>query len=525
MVKWLPSGDELIVVTSDGVPNEFINGEVQAWNLANGARRTLAKLQQQLWNDVVVSPDGKTVAIATDGVLLIDAVKGGPLRKLNTELRDIKLAWSSDGRVLAARGVLTGGSGYEVFSFDASMGKVLSHETRPFQTVGAFEINDKGQVTRDFGLNSITRRDGAGWKTVRRANRNNVTMMAVALSSDGKLWVWADLDGGVAWHDGETGRLLRYQPGLRQWAEALAWSPDGGTLAVGYGRRNRSGTYGEVELIDARTGRWQVALPAHQSPSEEQTGVNSVAWSPDGRFFVSSSSKDEGFTMQLRVWDGATHQHLRDVPLEVGTVRLRFSADGSTLLCGGSVGEILVWKNAARLFTENIAPDLVLDQATELNEEDQHDGAADAVMSLALSPDNRVLLVGSGNYVNGVFRAWDFVTGKPLAVLAKGPTVGSVTFSADGRHFWTGDAEGKIVEWDAETLKPQRTLSDKGEFCGSLLLSPNGRFLAAERGDVTLFSLPDGAISGVLTGSSSSINEIIISPDGRLLAGGMKAAA
>jgi WD40 repeat protein len=118
VVKWLPSGDELIVVTSDGVPNEFINGEVQAWRLTSGARRTLAKFKQQLWNDVVVSPDGKTIAIATDGVRLIDAVKGGQLLTLNTELREIKLAWSPDGRVLAARGISTG---VAVTRFSASM--------------------------------------------------------------------------------------------------------------------------------------------------------------------------------------------------------------------------------------------------------------------------------------------------------------------------------------------------------------------------------------------------------------------
>lgn len=72
-------------------------------------------------------------------------------------------------------------------------------------------------------------------------------------------------------------------------SRALAWSPDGETLATGGWETAESSP---VHLRDSRTGESRLALAGHK------IAVTALAWSPDGKL-LATASRD----MTVRLWD------------------------------------------------------------------------------------------------------------------------------------------------------------------------------------------------------------------------------
>ena len=70
-------------------------------------------------------------------------------------------------------------------------------------------------------------------------------------------------------------------------------------------------------------------------------------------------------------------------------------------------------------------------------------------MSLAFSPDDRVLLAG---VYNGRAYLWDLTTHEPIGKpMEHGDWVRAVAFTADGRHAVTACWDTRVRFWDANT--------------------------------------------------------------------------
>ncbi len=69
-----------------------------------------------------------------------------------------------------------------------------------------------------------------------------------------------------------------------------------------------------------------------------------------------------------------------------------------------------------------------------------------AVIAVAISPDGRTLLTGSGSRA----RLWDAATGKPIGTsfFLHGDRVSAVAFRPDGRQAMTGSYDRKVLLWD-----------------------------------------------------------------------------
>ena len=67
------------------------------------------------------------------------------------------------------------------------------------------------------------------------------------------------------------------------------------------------------------------------------------------------------------------------------------------------------------------------------------------VNCLAFSPDGAVLASGDGN---GVIRLWDADTGRPRPPLRQENEVHGLTFSRDGRRLATAGRDNSVRLWD-----------------------------------------------------------------------------
>src|SRR5262249_31747103 len=145
-------------------------------------------------------------------------------------------------------------------------------------------------------------------------------------------------DNTIKLWDVPAGTVRTTLAGHAQGAFCVTFSPDGTTLAscghhyLWWSRRarppfNRGGSVGEVTPWDARTGqvRWTLRLP-HP--------VMDIAFSPDGgTLAVNYSYPDEqGWNQgEVRLWDAATGRQRATLRATGNVGHVAFSPDGRTL--------------------------------------------------------------------------------------------------------------------------------------------------------------------------------------------------
>ena len=192
---------------------------------------------------------------------------------------------------------------------------------------------------------------------------------------------------------------------------AVAWSPDGKTLASGSSDKT-------VKLWDLATGKLFATLQGHTET------VYSVAWSPDGKTVASGS-----FDKTVKLWESATGKLLATLQGHTGEVEsVAWSPDGKILASGSRDETVRLWESVTGKLLATLQ------------------GHTDTVYSVAWSPDGKTL--ASGSYDKTV-KLWDPATGKLLATL-QGHTdsVYSVAWSPDGNTLASGSADKTVRLWE-----------------------------------------------------------------------------
>ena len=246
--------------------------------------------------------------------------------------------------------------------------------------------------------------------------------------------------------------------------------------------------------------------------------VNSVAFSPDGRFVLSSSDD-----RTLKLWDVATGKELRSFS---GRGPVAFSPDSRFILSGNLDKTLKLWDVATgkklRSFSVNT-----------------HD-----VESVAFSPDGRFVLSGGCDRrdANDIFvcikvsmKLWDEATGKQLrSFMGHTSWVRSAVFSPDGRFALSGSDDTTLKLWDVATGKELRSFWGHTSRVWSVAFSPDGRFALSGGCDATDAQQDDKCIQGAMklwdvttgeelrsfSGHTGWITSVAFSPDGRFVISG-----
>ena len=314
---------------------------------------------------------------------------------------------------------------------------------------------------------------------------------AVAYTADGTTLVLGS-QGGIELWDVAAGTRTAALGGVA-WIEAMALSPDGGTLATGTGGS-------PIELWDLATGS-RLATTLDGQTSE----VTSVSFSPGGTVLVAGEMDGS-----VRLWDlttGAstvTFRHWEEIR------SVSFSPDGTTVASASRDGTVQLWD--VETGTQALTLELRMRGREDL-------GVKLQVFSVSYSPDPAILASGGPL---GTVQVWDLAKAKIRTFYGQGGLVESVAFSPDGRTLASA-TEGSVFLWDLTTGEAT-ALTEHMEVIPGLAFSPDGSTLASTAyawdASIDLWDVATGRRSATLTGASRD-RVLAYSPDGRTLAQGV----
>lgn len=313
---------------------------------------------------------------------------------------------------------------------------------------------------------------------------------ALAWSPDGILLALGYENGMIAIAEAATGRTLRRIEGHPHAITSLAFSRDGELLASGSLDRT-------VGVWNPATGKLLRALDGHSA------GVRGVAFSPDGQLLASGS-----YDKTVRLWHPGTGAQVLALKgylgHRYGVTCVAFSPDGALIASGSHDRTIRLWRADTGLLLNHLS------------------GHSAGITSIAFAPAGDVLVSGSHDQT---VRLWDLNTHTQLRSL-EGHTVGisSVAFSADGTLVASASAsyEPKVRVWSVERGTQLHALEGHSDGISSIAFAPAGALLASASHDrtVRLWNPDAGTHLRTIEGHSGDVRSVAFSPSGKFVASG-----
>ncbi len=278
------------------------------------------------------------------------------------------------------------------------------------------------------------------------------------------------------------------------------------------------------------------AQPELVVQSGHTAGVNSAAFSPDGKYIVTASYDNTAI-----VWDAVSGQKLRSLAGNTGSLHsAAFSPDGKYIVTAAAIAAVWDAASGQRLctlaghtsyvYSAVYSPDgrhiltasldktvVVWDAASGKKLRTLPGDITSMEYSAAYSPDGRYIVTSSYEYDNAAI-VWDAASCERLRTLA-GHTSGvnSAAYSPDGQHIVTASYDKTAVVWDAASGKKLRTLAGHTSYMISAAYSPDGQHILTASLDktVVVWDATSGQRLRTLAGSTSGVNSAAYSPDGQ----------
>jgi WD40 repeat protein len=273
-----------------------VTGSIRLWgaDAYDQQPRVLKSDGDEAFSAIAFSPKGETLAVGDAGgkTHFFDSTS---LKETATPVESLagnriaSVAYSPDGKLLA----ISGGDTVVIWDVRARREEWRVNGKAPvaFASTGILAVANDDQIVRLYDVGS-KREIGA-------TDTNSGYVNSIAFSPDGttlavgsedknvRLWDVALIQDKTSLQEAKKPKLLE---GHKSNVQALAFSPDGKTLATG-------GFDKTVRLWSLATRRMLATLKGHTSP------VLSVSFSPDGRSLATGEGDGT-----LKVWRAATDQ-------------------------------------------------------------------------------------------------------------------------------------------------------------------------------------------------------------------------
>ncbi len=242
---------------------------------------------------------------------------------------------------------------------------------------------------------------------------------------------------------------------------ALAFSPDGTTLAVAGGSPAENGV---VELWSWPARKLLGRLEGHEDL------VYAVAWLPGGKALATASAD-----RTVRVWDAGKHRCVETLAGHSGPVlALAVSPDGKLLCSGGVDQTIRVWDAAT---------------GKPLRSLNNHLGTVHGLAFRPAEEGKPPVLASAGG--DNTVRVWQPAVGRMVRIVRHPAPVYSVVWRADGSGLYSGAKDGVVRLIDADSDAVLREGKADGGWVISLMESAKGKQILAgtSQGEVKTLTL------------------------------------
>jgi WD40 repeat protein/energy-coupling factor transporter ATP-binding protein EcfA2 len=288
------------------------------------------------------------------------------------------------------------------------------------ERAGLVALSPDGRTLASAGPRGIRLDDLAHALPARTLAAYSATVSALAFSPDGARLAVGYADGRAQLHSlASPGLPPIALAGHRQRIGALVFSPDGSALASA----GADGTARLWSLSPGSLGRSAAVLRGHDGP------VTTLAFSPDSRTLASAGADGTARLWNLAALDGQASAVLRAHSATV--TALAFSPDSRTLASGDARRDIFLWNLGA-----SAEPPRPLA------------GTQGPVAALAFSGDNRWLAAGGARVL-----AWDLAAAdpaaEPIALGGAGHPIAALAFSPDS-HWLAGLGPRAAYLWDVK---------------------------------------------------------------------------
>ncbi len=539
--QFTPDGTTLVTAVRDGV--------IRAYDLRTGVETELGHAPSAP-RTLVLSPDGEfAITGGLMGEVIVWPLDGGAPRVLvnggGGEISQLRL--SRDGQLLIEHEA----SAPRVVSLDGGEPELLGPTSGLRFAVAADDWSRVVMVTSGNEIAVPAHGKDGGLRLLARTDKA-IGFLYVSPRGDTVL----AYDGTTIWSLPFTGGPLRQVAPYKGDLKSVQWSPDGRTIAIG-------GDRPEILLVDTATGTVS-ELRGHSD------AIYTLAFSHDGTQLLSASDD-----ATARVWRLADHTAIVLRGHDDDVLRARFSTDERSVATSSIDGSTRVWQidhPSAALYVEGAPIEgmrldgdhVIARTGTAIARWDLASGQREPLFSWANEPHHLGYGIASYDGEHAVFPNADGSmelrsrTGSSISLRGHHGLITHVAFTRDGRAVFSSSSDGTLRRWDVATgagtivikgTTPVRVFAVARDgrvaaFAGDLayLIGAGGEVsqlgsgsawcidrvefellkdrLVLYRCDNSLAIVDDARVLELSTGGYAA-SRVVISPDGRRIAGGM----